>query len=218
MKKYLFVFIAFFSSFLAFPKSFDWDCQFGLGLGATFSRTRFSVADDFGCGDAEAGGASLDFLNFDFRIWEKKSSLSFMAHLEFGLYPSPHFEIGGVGLESKLSDSALSRFSALFGVGYDFALGEKFNIVASGVLGLQRLDFEGDFKRGAEETFEFSSCEFALGADVFAHCALGGRLGLFAAVTATVCPGGTSNVEFNESSTKPGSFFVSPRLGVAFRF
>ena len=33
-----------------------------------------------------------------------------------------------------------------------------------------------------------------------------------------VFPGGTSNVESNESDTKPGSFFVSPRLGVAFRF
>ena len=218
MKKYLFVLIAFFFSVLAFSKNLDWDYQLGVGLGATFSRTRFSVADDSWSHDAEVGGISLDFLNFDFRILEKKSPLAFMAHFEFGVYTNEHFDIGRGGFESEFSDSALSRFSALFGVGYNFVVDEKFNIVASGVLGLQRLDFEGDLKSGNKDSFEFSSCEFAVGVDVFAHCALSRRFGIFAAITATVCPGGTCEFESHEGDTKLGSFFVSPRLGAAFRF
>lgn len=107
MKKYLFVFIAFFSSFLAFPKSFDWDCQFGLGLGATFSRTRFSVADDFGCGDAEAGGASLDFLNV-----ELKRLLNFLPVNSLWaptfLHIAPLAVVGGFQVLGRMSWNELS--------------------------------------------------------------------------------------------------------------
>ncbi len=218
MKKYFFVFVVFFSSFLAFSKNSDFDCYFGLGFGTTFSQTRFSVSDDSGSYAANMSGSSLDFLSFDLRLLEKNLPVAFMGQFSIGLYPYSHFEICGKDLESEFSDSALSKMSALLGLGYNFIIDEKFNIIVSGLFGLQALDFEGDFKSGNDESLEFKSNEFALGADVFAHYALTNRWGLFAALTATLCPGGTCKIDNKEKNTKPGSIFISPRLGASIHF
>lgn len=229
MKKYLVALAVFFSSVFAFAKE-DWDCYFGLGFGTTFSQTRFSVSDDSGSYAANMSGSSLDFLSFDLRLLEKNLPVAFMGQFSIGLYPYSHFEICGKDLDSEFSDSALSKMSALLGLGYNFIIDEKFNIIVSGVLGLQALDFEGDFKSGNDESLEFKSNEFALGADVFANYSLSRRWGIFVALTATVCPGGTckinsdegkssaQNLKSQEKNTRPGSIFISPRLGASIHF
>lgn len=229
MKKYLVALGVFFSSVFAFAKE-DWDCYFGLGFGTTFSQTRFSVSDDLGSHSANTGGVSLDFINFDLRLLEKNLPVAFMGQFSIGLYPCPEFKIDGNGFEERFSETAVTRLSALFGAGYNFSIDENCNVVVSAVLGLQSLDYEADVKYSDDGSFEFMSSEFAVGADVFANYSLSRRWGIFAALTATVCPGGTckincdegkssaQNLKSQEKNTRPGSFFISPRLGASIHF